>query len=512
MAVIRKKAPKASENRITSFFRPIKASKEQNDDECEDGIVSKVINLCTDDFEDEVVAAEEKVEVITIADPIPKGRREDHPFFAQFCKKAEDDPTKEAEAIVKPKLLKGASREAPLFPRILGTMLPIASTADVPMFERRDSVLVESIWSEWNASPITAGDSSHFTFEDADFGDVEEDEVPLEAKSIDSVFEMILKQIKGDKSINIAFEEDEDDWLPGAFRQLQKPKVARHRRHLHVVSGPSASGKTLLAQRLATALGLELVELSASCSVRSTKSLEDLLIKSAHGKLQFGKEAEEEEEEERRFVVLIDEIDVVFEGDRPFLAGLASYLTRVPPSQIVIMTANAGRTLLERHYPAFPADCQFHQVTRPVKENSIPNDAAIDCELLSLFDRRRVRLAESLDPCSVLYRHYEVYSAVVHGRYCPFIPIRPVPKKLTSLKTVMLACHRISRCSSFTSDAWAVDVLPVWKALERLHLDREEERMMAKRQRRAAAAQRRTIVTAHVNQVPTEISALVLNW
>jgi hypothetical protein len=136
----------------------------------------------------------------------------------------------------------------------------------------------------------------------------------------------------------------------------------------------------------------------------------------------------------------------------------------------------------------------------------------MDCEMASLFDRRRIRLAESLDPCSVLNRHYEMHYAIEHGRYCPVIPMRPVPNKYTTLRTVMLACHRIGRCSSSSSEAWAVDVLPVWKALERRHLDRGEERMLAKRQRRAAAFQRRTIVTAHVNQVPTEISALVLNW
>lgn len=443
-----------------------------------------------------------------------------HSFFSLFEDKVQKQ--KEAENLNFTKRRHVMLEKAPVFPSFLGTPCLTADYNSLPhIHETRKGTGFDL--TRWSQLPIPRSDynksdhnmsdpskSDHNMNDPYYTGTFTDQAAPYRVSGVDQVYQAILDQVRGVKPARrwtFHDQDDEDDWLPSGFRDLSVPKSSSSvvGRHVHLVVGPSGTGKSFLATRLATELGAPLTSLSVVGTgpkgERTGKPFEDLLTSAEHHDLLGGSTDLQ--------VVLIDEIDLVFEGDRGFVSGLATYLANVPPRHVVVMTSNAHVSVLARFY-SFTRDIRVHELQES-SDRSVVQSGSVD---FASIERTSQEDFMSIRPCQAL--SYEGESPLItciddwHG-----------PSNVTS------AFHRASahlftkyaryitaqkyRPPPPTLSTWHTDRLPAWYRLEVAHAAAEEERALLKRRRqstmRFVAGSR---ITSYL-RFPRDITAQVLS-
>lgn len=148
-----------------------------------------------------------------------------------------------------------------------------------------------------------------------------------------------------------------DGIFPACLGAHHSAAVAFARRPIVFLSGPSAVGKSRMAQALADSLGVPLTIIDGAVSNRSGRPFDDVLGTS-HGQrrvmrqflappLVEGIASAPELVFPIRLVVLVDEVDLVFETDR-FYGPLNAFLRNAPRSILVLLTSNTDLAIMGR--------------------------------------------------------------------------------------------------------------------------------------------------------------------
>lgn len=485
---------------ITSYFKPISKAAET------------VVNLCDESDDDHGRAAMSIAdEPIIIDDSVPMAvNTKCHPFFQRYQRTAAN---KDLTSKVRMK-----TALAPGFPSFLGTWGALSSAAD-----QTDCLPTARYHRKVRVNRETHGSLESFRhvpyFSPLEVW--EEDRWPDPSNTIDGatpeeIVESILRHIsttdKDDGELNdYPGDDDDDDWLPSSFRHLKRRQDEQQveRGKVFLLLGPCELGKGRVAQRLADSLAIPLLTVKE----RTSKALDDLLIKGSHSS-SFHKLG-------KRFVILLDAVDVVFEGERPFLAALGNFLTRMPADQVVILTASTSLPHLEDYYE-FPVDLRtFHVLAEAGgQQRETWQFEASRLELASALDRSTVTNLW-YDDCSLLHLPTWIHSQS-HLYPCHESPPPPPQTKAAALRKITSHYHRVYLrkfwpCKSLTD--WALDVMPVWSRLEGAQEEavvagREEMSVGRKRPRRSRSTAHygRQIDTAYLASISKQIIKLVIEW
>ncbi len=277
---------------------------------------------------------------------------------------------------------------------------------------------------------------------------------PPKSNAIEAVYKKIFDGLTKKPADEF---DDQDDWLPSGFRDLRVHRDV-NLRHVHLVCGPTGIGKSSLAKQVSQALNLDYYEIN-TCNVRTGKVFEDLLVSSSHQLI--GSRSE-------RTVVLIDEVDLVFEGEVGFCSGLSAYLSQAPPNHIILMTSNAPISALNY---TWPNNLLVHTI-EPGK--------------LVAYDTSDI--------------HY--YYPVQENRYSQVI-----------METFL--CYMKRSFSLFKGPPpvslpdWTLFYLPTWHQIEQKHAGLEEERLLQRRKRATRLPKSHPYLRS---DVPLDIVAKVLAY
>jgi hypothetical protein len=187
-------------------------------------------------------------------------------------------------------------------------------------------------------------------------------------------------------------------------------RLVEERAVVFLLIGPSGCGKTQLAHDLALAHKHTVIELN-TLGVRSGRSFEPVLTALAHqssgtvgSRSRFFQKTQtqtQQEQEPGRFLVLVDEVDVVFEEERGFWSGLNVFLAASRPKTPVIITANSPvgylaerlglrfpETAMVFEWPVGAIDWRREGLQSHVVRLSHSLDTTFDCAYLGLQDER----------------------------------------------------------------------------------------------------------------------------
>lgn len=449
-----------------------------------------------------------KQQIVQQGDP----QRKKHSFFDRFDERkrkyAEQAAADTEGALYIKKIRELSLSKAPIFPSIIGTVRERAPVLHIPVaWPSRSSSFDLTEYSSkirpcafdppWNC------EESHGPR-------------PVSYKQIDAVYNSILTRLRNkelppedpygsSRRWHWHDEEDDDDWLPSGFRALRAHSTPQENslRQVHLVSGPTGTGKSHLAARLAEELNAPLVEVSTVGNgpngERTAKPFDDLLVCAENRRI--GKDRGLDED--GQIVVLLDEIDLVFGNDKSFITGLCNYIQRASSKHIVIMTSNAPFLILQYFY-AFPLDIIVHELK---DEEPVQQDQTLlsftETESRSIFDV----LASSRQP-----PEHEVSPILTCINYAHHSPTC-VTQKESALREIMQA-YSIRAASNkllvnLPLSQFATSLLPTWSLLERHQAEAEEERQLRRRRRVPSSA---TAIAYLRGNLPASITDLVRQW
>jgi len=233
---------------------------------------------------------------------------------------------------------------------------------------------------------------------------------------------------------------------------------------------------------------------------RTCKPFEDLLVAAQHGRIT----KEMGLDETGPTVVLIDEIDMLFEGDKPFISGLCTYLHKAPSRHVVVTTSNMPLKQLMCFY-AFPLDMLVHEL-KGRRKMPLDNRSCefADLELASVMASFQRKPKLRFSPSELL--------TCVNDWTCA----RPPRENFRSHEAVHAFLAYASRSLAHkgamhsSMEDWLTLGLPTWSLLESAQREAEEVRQMTRRRR--AGSQHSTTQTYLRGGLSKEVLEIVVDW
>lgn len=293
-----------------------------------------------------------------------------------------------------------------------------------------------------------------------------------------------FKQLNNDQDLDPQWEN-----LPKAY--WDKREMVVRKRSIVYIFGPSGTGKSSLAGEIAKILAVPLREINSAVTVRNGKPFEDILS-ATHGERDSLQRFLHEKSSPMglnrkvRMVVLVDEVDLVFDSDG-FYTPLNTFLKNIPDSTLVILTSNTNLTIMKK-FIDLPAGSLVIEIFKPPPKDTTLNilsdfDMAFECskensiytELYHLVNYKK----ENVNMCCIKWEvapfHYESNQlsnlTVQHDNERSQIFGSSSEKLLLELQKDgwMVSCQR--------KLDWVLEYLPFWKGIENHVIERRQKRL-----------------------------------
>ncbi|PJF19988.1 ATP-dependent Clp protease ATP-binding subunit ClpX [Paramicrosporidium saccamoebae] len=391
-----------------------------------------------------------------------------HPFFvAQVKKRREFEDCRERDLVFSS--IRKCPDDAPLFPlfshtpqieRILGETIPCSNHKEFNDRWSIDKCIGPFIGTVMD--PPSGSWAIDGSIDLPGAGKFLEPSSRYDLRNLESIQGKILEWIAE------VPEEDADDACHWVDSSAQLERVTANR-SIVFLSGPTGTGKSVLARTLANRLAVPLKEIDAAVTIRTGRAFED--VKSAsHGQrdalrrfLQPVESVGNTASSKIKMVVLVDEVDLIFPCDR-FYTALNSFLREVPGSILVILTANIGIRCLDRWIDLPPGSLLIESV-------GLLNDTAHHAALELNFDQ--VIHRSVLDQChAVVNREQEL--ADIPTSCVPF-DSEYIPPGTDALWRDLQREGWMTHCVRHQD--WVLEYRPAWKYLEEDAAERHETRL-----------------------------------